>query len=692
MALGLGSISSLGIGLAVFMDDQFTGVANNVGASLSSLNTNVNTFNQSMARLQTLGSGMAAVGDRIIAGATAGVVEFAKFDDVMNSVRSIGQFENDPMGMAALTEQAKTLGGIYGQMPVDIANAQLELAKGGKSQADILKMTEATVALGAGGEIGVAGRNGGAEVLLNIMQGYNASADQAMHFADVITSAAQRSTIDVTDFYLSMQYGAQAARALHIPLEQTAAAIAVLGNAGFKGSKSGVAYQNMLTYLSKAVGQFGSKRQKEALDILGIGKEDVVNAQGELINLSQLMELFKRQTEGMSGMKKLDVFQAIFGVRGDRGVEPLMMGQVKNAQGQMISALDDMQNKINEDSATSVATKIALGKTDDLMGDWEKFTSGWSSFKISIGSAFEGVLRGFLPILTSILLKITDLFNGDFGKWMVRSGVFMGAALSLIGRLIIGGARMMIYVMTSAGRMRTTFTMAEVASGAIKLNFIQGATAIRNAMLLARGVSIANMGSAGQMLRSTATGRLMGRSNALTRNLAMFVGGRSAIRFAQWIERIGVMLAPWFGWLAKTGVIFKAIGGILGTVVEWLFGWEAMLVDLVVTMVTGKGVFEWLWTALKSFGRWLGLWGGDDDKKVAMETYDAKRDYQAETRLSTTPGGGGGSYNQQMMDKLARDKQNQTIHITVNPTTGDQRTERKINLNSARQLQSNAIN
>lgn len=691
MAVGLGSVSSLGIGLAVYMDDQFSGVQRTVSNSLAVLGRDVDDFNQSMARMESLGSGIAAVGDAILKGAAAGVTEFAKFEDVMNSVKSIAQLGEDPAGLKALTDQALKLGNVYGQLPKDIAGAQLELSKAGKSRQEIEAMTEAVMVLGSAAETAVAGKNGAAEILVNIMQQYNAGAKEAMYYADVITSAANQSTIDVTDFYESMKYSGDVARSLGIPVKDAAAAIATLGNAGLKGSSGGTAYANMLRYIAKSLGEFGSDKQKEALDILGIGPKDLVTAEGNLVNLQQMMQVFRRQTEGMTNMRKLDVFQAIFGVRGDRAMQPLLTGMVENAQGNMVPALAEMARKIENDIRIGIAKKTAEEKLDDMMGDWQKFMAGWSAFKIGIGASLAPMIRPLLQMLTGLMSKITQLANSEFGQWLIRSGVVMGLAASMIGRLIIGGARLMGYIMTSAGTMRSTFTMAQMSANAIRTQFQIGANAIVAAMLRARGLSVGMMGTT-PMLRNTATGRLVGRSTGVTRTLALLFGGRTAITIANWFSRMVATLGPVVGWLSKAGIFLKGLGAILGRVLGWLFGWEALLVDLISTLVTGKGLFEWLWEGLKWLGGLFGIGGGSGDEPKKLEKYDAKRDYEREEALVTDgTHKGPKSWNQEMMDKLNRQRNNQTIHVTVNPTTGDERTERTININQQRALQSNAI-
>src|SRR5690606_36664548 len=109
----------------------------------------------------------------------------------------VGEVTKDSADYQKLVAQTSKLSRKYGQSVDDIAKAQLELAKAGKTVPEILKLSNAVITLGAATDTTVGGRNGAAEILVNVMQAFNAGVGEATYYADVLTAAANRSTIDV---------------------------------------------------------------------------------------------------------------------------------------------------------------------------------------------------------------------------------------------------------------------------------------------------------------------------------------------------------------------------------------------------------------------------------------------------------------------------------------------------------------
>src|SRR6202012_2377500 len=176
----LGSSATLGIGLSVYMDDQFTQASDKIRNTLQLMNKDVDDFSQGMSRIERIGDGLARFGDKILSFGTDASQSFAKFEHSINATRVIAGIDKTDIGYKKLGDTANRLAETYGQLPDAIGNAELELAKGGKTVDQINKMTEAVVALGAATQTQVEGGSGTATVLLNIMQAYNAQADQAL--------------------------------------------------------------------------------------------------------------------------------------------------------------------------------------------------------------------------------------------------------------------------------------------------------------------------------------------------------------------------------------------------------------------------------------------------------------------------------------------------------------------------------
>lgn len=598
--LGLGGSSTMGLGIVMTLDDQFSKAAKNVTSALGDIDAVVNAF----GRVDQFGQGMSNFGFFIAKGLTASVKEFAKFEDIMNSIKVIagdqGLTETD---FQKMQDQVRRLGDLYGILPEFVANAQLELAKAGKKPVEIMKMTEATMALGAATDTLVAGTNGAAEILVNLMQAFNATGDEADKYAAAITSAANQSTIDVKDFYQSIRYSADIANSLGIGIEEVAASIATLGNAGLKGSIAGTSYANMLRYLAKAVGQFGTKQQRAALDLFGLEKEDLIDKQtGSLKKMGELLDLFRAKYKTMSPITALAASQGLMNTRGDRAAQPLIKGLMES-NGQLVYAFEDMSRRINDDIANNVHLQQANDRLNDLMGDFDKFNSAMSNLKIAIGSALAPLIRNITQRLTNATKSLTDFFNGPMGKLIVKYAAASSIWLIVLGRMLSFGARFYIWMLTSAGKLSASFKIAGASARIINRSMIQSSlTFLRNITLAANRWVFANnkaamvngMGMVQMRGRNGRFGSMVGRASWMTALFGLF--GRGGLR-------VFIKLSAWFSrvlpWMARFGGLIRLVGVGLGRVFGVLFGWPGIIADIILTMTTGKGLFEWLWEGVK---------------------------------------------------------------------------------------------
>lgn len=632
--IGLGSSSTMGIGLALYLDDQISQQGQKVRGVMSALNQDTDKLVASFNRMDDFGQKLSNVGTGMLRSLAPAVKSYAHFEDIMNSVRVIaGDQGLTEIDYQKMITQVKSLGEAYGILPQDIANAQLELAKAGIKPTEIMKMTEATMALGAATDTVVSGAGGAAEMLVNVMQAFNATADEADRFAAVMTAAANESTIDVTDFYQSMRYTADIARSLSIPIEDTSAAIAMLGNAGLKGSIAGTSLANMYRYLAKAVGQFGLKRQKEALGMLGIDESDILTAEGSLKSLSEILALFRTRYSEMTDVERLAATQGLFGVRGDRAAQPLIRAlrmDTLGPDGLPIAAFEDMLAKINRGVEVNLHVEQAQDRLNDLMGDWTKFMSAVERLKIAIGGALGPTLRPLIRGLQQGVMSLTEFFEGSVGRGLVRLFTGVGVWAVVVGKFISAGARFYKYILTSTGSLSKAFKDSTRAAHVINRSlihsstqFLANVTTAANtwvaAALKARGVT-GHMTAAGPVLvgRNPASGKFTGGKaprNFLSTALGLMFG-KTGLKWA-------ATLTGKFGGLAKSlgpvGKILGSLGSIGGGVVKvfgglfrgigWLlprlFGWKVLIADFVAQLVFGKGIFETLWDVIKGLTNYI---------------------------------------------------------------------------------------
>jgi hypothetical protein len=138
-----------------------------------------------------------------------------------------------------------------------------EMVKAGVSLNDVMGGAgRAALDLAAAGGLSVAES---ATIASNAMNVFSLKGSDMAHVADVIAGAANASAIDVHDFGFSLSSVGAVAATVGLGLEDTATAIAVLGQAGLKGSDAGTSLKTMLLNLDPA-----SNKARDAMRDLGL--------------------------------------------------------------------------------------------------------------------------------------------------------------------------------------------------------------------------------------------------------------------------------------------------------------------------------------------------------------------------------------------------------------------------------------
>src|SRR5699024_3628301 len=81
--------------------------------------------------------------------------------------------------------------------------------------------------------------------------GFGLEASEAAHVADVLAENANRTNSSVAETGEAMKYVAPLARAAGLSMEETAAAISIMANAGIQGSQAGTTLRGALSRLSR---------------------------------------------------------------------------------------------------------------------------------------------------------------------------------------------------------------------------------------------------------------------------------------------------------------------------------------------------------------------------------------------------------------------------------------------------------
>ena len=250
----------------------------------------------------------------------------ADFEQAMarvNAVAFTGGDKSDKQRAAdaedfkALQEQARQLGRDTQFTAVQAAQSQENLARAGFKANEIMSAMPGLLSMAAAEGMDLANA---ADIAASTLRGFNLEADQSGRVADVLAQMSAASNTSIAGLGESMKYVAPVAAGLGVSVEQTAAMLGVMGNAGIKGSQAGTALRAAFTRLSKE-----PKAVAKALGQLGIRAKD---AQGRMRKMPDLMKALSERMKGMGEGTQMQYLTNIFGTEAASGMLAVMRALV----------------------------------------------------------------------------------------------------------------------------------------------------------------------------------------------------------------------------------------------------------------------------------------------------------------------------------------------------------------------------
>lgn len=422
---GLGSSAQLGIGIAVRLQDQFSGTAKRINQELLAMRKNsYAAVTQAMRDYRNNAMGVATMAGMATAGMFKMVQKASEYDHLLNQIMILG---GKGLGKSRreLDSFAQSMTTLFPEKPRDVANIMVENVRAGVSSGlDII--TKYQMAVATATNEAISGEQGVARGLLGIMNAMGMTIDQFPRIANAVSIAANESMASVYSINEAMQYFANTAGTLGMTLEQTLAMVAKLSQANIPGSSMGTALNNMVSYAVKSVGQFQTPKNKQAWKALGIDSDQIVG----LINNAQWFELFEvvdRATKGMDLQPKQALIRQLFGVRGQRALVN-MFGSDKPG----IRSVTDYYQSIMGGRSNDVVMQQAKAMSDDPWADIKFIGNALARFGINFLNAARPTLRVFMGIVTKVIEFANVLLSTGIGK--VLAGIAVIAA-PLVGIL-----------------------------------------------------------------------------------------------------------------------------------------------------------------------------------------------------------------------------------------------------------------
>lgn len=434
------SRSIVEVGVAMVLKDRFSQEAGKISESFRTMMNDMNTWNRGiqMSASNTMDFGMQLVG---------GMARAYKYSaGVQNEVWTASKIAGATIAeQREMLQLAKDVNEITPLTASDVASGQRYLAMAGNKFDAIKEMIGPASKLASILTMPVGQKGGVADLMTNIMSMYQIPMTEAARVTDDLYTAVTNANISLTDLARSISYAGADMATAGVDLRQTAAAIGVLGDMGIQGSMAGTSLANMIRYLQLSlVNQ--KKKGYNALADLGLSPDEFFDAQGNLIDLYTIYQKFAKAAVGLPSRIETPTFFNIFGVRGNRGMLPVLrdIASGRDKMGKILATYDQNMgavNRLNEERL----------KTD--AGVIDQFESSLENLTVTAGAALG---RIFTPVL-NVGNSIIKVINSISETWVGGFGLRVGATAVVVGT-IVAGFNTVRGIIRSVGYLQTIAT------------------------------------------------------------------------------------------------------------------------------------------------------------------------------------------------------------------------------------------
>lgn len=334
---------------------------------------------RSAASLDKVARGLALFGGVIAGGFAVAAASAVSFEKRLSAIEAVSGATAAEMEL--LSKKALQLGADTKFSASEAALAMEELVKAGLSVDEVLNgAADAAVNLAAAGEVDLPFA---ATIAANALNQFNLKASDLTKVVDNIAGAANASAIDVKEFGFSLSQVGAVANLAGQSFEDTATAIALMGNAGIKGSDAGTSLKTFLNNLIPTTDR-AKKTFKELGLAVGASGNAFIDAQGNYKSLGEIAGLLHTATAGLSEAQKTLALETLFGSDAIRAA-----AIISNAGAEGFANLNAEMNK-------TTAAEVAATRLDNTAGSIEQLKGSLETLAISIGTTL-------LPALNKIV-------------------------------------------------------------------------------------------------------------------------------------------------------------------------------------------------------------------------------------------------------------------------------------------------
>jgi TP901 family phage tail tape measure protein len=402
------------------------------------------------------GAGGLATGSGILYAGARMFAPGVQFDSDMSKVQALTRLGKDDAQLAAMRAQARQLGADTMFSATDAAQGQGYLAMAGFKPEDILAAMPDLLDVAKAGDSELADT---ADIVSNILTGFNLKATETSRLGDVLVGAFTRSNTNLQMLGETMKYAGPVAASVGQDIETVAAMAGKLGDAGIQGSMGGTALRAIINRLSAP-----PKAAAKALEKLGISASD---ADGNLRDLPTVLQEVFEKTKALGDTERAGLLK---GIAGDEAVAGLQVLVAQAGSGELQKFIGTLRQTRGE----AAMTAKVMG--DNLVGDLDELSSAWEDLGIQLYTQQNGPLRGIAQGITKVIgsVKTWVAENPKLASQLVKTAAGLGIVMAGMGGLTLAMASilgpfamvrygLMLFGIRGAGLASTLFSLGKVA-------------------------------------------------------------------------------------------------------------------------------------------------------------------------------------------------------------------------------------
>lgn len=376
--------------------------------------------------LGSIGAAAETAGRALTLGVTAPLMTAAgaaiqtgmQFDASMSNVYGLMSSLNlSQAQMDALRDTAREMGATTKFSASEAADAMGYMALAGWDDAQVIAGIPGVLNLAAAANMDLAKAS---DIVTDTMTPFGMAAERAGEAADVFAYAQANSNTTVEALGEAMKYAAPTADAFGMTLQDTAAAMGVLANAGIKGSQGGTTLNAMLRDMKN--------NAKNGAIAIGKTKVALTNADGSYRSYAAIIRDIDKATSSMTASQRDAALGAIFGDESLKGI----LATLKQGP----DALDAMTEGMY--ACGGAAEDMAATMGDNLKGDLAILESGVQDMAIALSDWLMPAASGVVQGITDMIGRFNALDDGT------KNTIFrIGAMAAAAGPLLLNGGKVL---------------------------------------------------------------------------------------------------------------------------------------------------------------------------------------------------------------------------------------------------------